>query len=109
MNPTEIRLNASRTQLLVTWENGTTSTYAAAQLRERARDAGAVRMAMNDWAVPAAADLTITAVDPVGNYAIRLAFSDGHDRGIFPWPYLAEIVALRFSAAGGVPAVDAQR
>ena len=30
-------------------------------------------------------DLTITAVEPVGNYAVRLTFSDGHDRGIFPW------------------------
>ena len=91
MNPTEIRLDASRTQLSVTWDNGMTSTYAAALLRERARDAGSVRMAMNDWAVPAAPDLTITAVDPIGNYAVRLAFSDGHDRGIFPWAYLAEI------------------
>ena len=91
MNPTEIRLDANRTQLSVTWENGVTSTYAASLLRERARDAGSVRMALNDWAVPAAPGLTITAVDPIGNYAIRLAFSDGHDRGIFPWAYLAEL------------------
>ena len=95
MNPTEIRLDASRTQLSVTWDNGATSTYAAALLRERARDAGSVRMALNDWAVPAAPDLTITAVDPIGNYAVRLTFSDGHDRGIFPWPYLAELAALQ--------------
>jgi DUF971 family protein len=95
MNPTEIRLDASRTQLSVTWDNGVTSTYAASALRDRARDAGSVRTALNDWAVPAAADLTITAVDPVGNYAVRLVFSDGHDRGIFPWPYLAEIADLR--------------
>jgi DUF971 family protein len=91
MTPTEIRLDASRTQLSVTWENGVTSTYAASLLRQRARDAGSVRMALNDWAVPAASDLSITAIDPIGNYAIRLTFSDGHDRGIFPWPYLAEL------------------
>jgi DUF971 family protein len=91
MTPTEIRLDASRTKLSVTWENGVTSTYAASLLRERARDAGSVRMAINDWAVPASADLSITAIDPIGNYAIRLTFSDGHDRGIFPWPYLAEL------------------
>jgi DUF971 family protein len=100
MNPTEIRLDASRTQLLVTWDNGVTSTYAASALRDRARDAGSVRTAINDWAVPAAPDLTITAVDPVGNYAVRLAFSDGHDRGIFPWPYLAEIAELRPGLSG---------
>jgi DUF971 family protein len=100
MNPTEIRLDASRTQLSVTWDNGTTSTYAAARLRERARDAGSVRTALNDWAVPPAPGLTITAVDPIGTYAVRLAFSDGHDRGIFPWPYLAEIAELRPGATG---------
>ena len=91
MNPTEIRLDANRTQLSATWENGVTSTYAASLLRERARDAGSVRMALNDWAVPPAPGLTITAVDPIANYAVGLTFSDGHDRGIFPWPYLAEL------------------
>ena len=91
MSPTEIRLDRSRTALSVTWDSGTTSTYAASLLREHARDAGSVRMAINDWAVPAASDLQITAVEPIGNYAVRLAFSDGHDRGIFPWSYLAEI------------------
>ena len=100
MNPTEIRLDASRTQLSVTWDNGVTSTYAASALRDRARDAGSVRTAINDWAVPATPDLTITAVDPIGNYAVRLAFSDGHDRGIFPWPYLAEIAELRAGSTG---------
>ena len=43
--------------------------------------------------MPAASDLTITNIEPIGNYAVRLAFSDGHDRGIFPWAYLTEIAA----------------
>ncbi len=30
----------------------------------------------------------ITAIEPVGNYAIRLTFSDGHDTGIFSWDFL---------------------
>jgi len=100
MTPTTIRLNSSRTQLSVTWENGVTSTYAAALLRERARDAGSVRMTINDWAVPVAPNLQITAIDAIGNYAVRLAFSDGHDRGIFPWPYLAEIAEHQVAATG---------
>jgi DUF971 family protein len=100
MTPAEIRLDASRTQLSVTWDNGMISTYAAALLRERARDAASVRLAMNDWAVPPAPDLKITAVDPIGNYAVRLAFSDGHDRGIFPWAYLAEIAELLLAPTG---------
>ncbi|MGE0558203.1 MAG: gamma-butyrobetaine hydroxylase-like domain-containing protein [Burkholderiales bacterium] len=30
-------------------------------------------------------DVTITAVEPVGQYAIQLRFSDGHDTGIYSW------------------------
>ncbi len=33
-------------------------------------------------------DVTLTGIEPVGNYAIQPAFSDGHDSGIFSWDYL---------------------
>jgi DUF971 family protein len=95
MHPTEIRLDRDRTHLAVTWDGGATNTYPAALLRARARDASSVRLAVDDWAVPPAAGLTITRIEAIGNYAIRLAFSDGHDRGIFPWSYLGEIAAAR--------------
>jgi DUF971 family protein len=91
--PTEIRLNRTRSRLSVSWDDGTTFEYPAALLRERARDANSVRLAVDGWAVPAAADLTIAAVEPIGNYALRISFSDGHDRGIFPWSYLTDIAA----------------
>ena len=29
--------------------------------------------------------VTITAIEPVGNYAVRLIFDDGHDTGIYSW------------------------
>ena len=93
MQPTEVRLNRERTRLSVTWENGATNEYEAALLRERARDANSVRFALNGWAVPPVAGLTITGIEPLGNYALRLAFSDGHDRGIFPFAYLTDIAA----------------
>jgi len=32
--------------------------------------------------------VTITAIEPVGNYALQFTFSDGHDSGIFAWHYL---------------------
>jgi DUF971 family protein len=40
-------------------------------------------------------DIEITAVDPVGNYAVRLVFSDGHDSGLFTWKYLYELGAFQ--------------
>lgn len=36
-------------------------------------------------------DVAITAIEPVGNYAVRLIFSDGHDSGIYSWDYLYEL------------------
>jgi DUF971 family protein len=33
-------------------------------------------------------NVDIAAVEPVGNYAIKPTFSDGHDTGIFSWEYL---------------------
>ena len=33
----------------------------------------------------------ITAVEPVGQYAVRLVFDDGHDTGLYTWKYLREL------------------
>ena len=32
--------------------------------------------------------VTLTRLEPVGNYAVQPAFSDGHDTGLFSWDYL---------------------
>lgn len=36
-------------------------------------------------------DVNITAVEPVGRYAVRLRFDDGHDTGLYSWPALREM------------------
>ena len=35
--------------------------------------------------------VSIAAIEPVGNYAVKPTFSDGHDSGIFSWDYLYEL------------------
>ena len=35
--------------------------------------------------------VTIEALEPVGNYAVRIRFDDGHDTGLFSWDYLHEL------------------
>ncbi len=35
--------------------------------------------------------VAITAIEPVGNYGIRLSFDDGHDTGIYAWDYLKDL------------------
>ena len=36
-------------------------------------------------------EVGIRAVEPVGQYAVKLVFSDGHDSGLFSWKYLREL------------------
>ncbi|MBL0142336.1 MAG: DUF971 domain-containing protein [Betaproteobacteria bacterium] len=36
-------------------------------------------------------NVEIREIDPVGNYAVKLAFSDGHDTGLYSWEYLHEL------------------
>jgi DUF971 family protein len=38
-------------------------------------------------------NVTIENIEPIGQYAIKLTFSDGHDTGIFTWDYLYELAA----------------
>ena len=36
-------------------------------------------------------NVKITSLDPVGNYAVKIVFSDGHSTGLFTWPYLEQL------------------
>ncbi|MBB2961381.1 gamma-butyrobetaine hydroxylase-like domain-containing protein [Methylobacterium sp. R2-1] len=86
--PREIRLTGDRQRLDVLWEDGTASRLTAAILRAHSRSAQAVRVEIDEGPPALPHDIAIEDVVPVGAYAVNLVFSDGHDRGIFPWPYL---------------------
>ena len=36
-------------------------------------------------------DVRILNLEPVGNYALKISFDDGHDSGLFHWNYLKEL------------------
>jgi DUF971 family protein len=40
-------------------------------------------------------DVGIAAVEPVGVYAVKLAFTDGHDTGLYSWEYLYDLGVKR--------------
>ena len=40
-------------------------------------------------------EVLVVRVDPIGNYAVRLAFNDGHDTGLYTWGYLYELGETR--------------
>jgi DUF971 family protein len=42
-------------------------------------------------------EVNIAAIDPVGVYAVKLVFTDGHDTGIYSWDYLYDLGAKKDS------------
>jgi DUF971 family protein len=36
-------------------------------------------------------NVNIVGIEPVGNYAVKLIFSDGHDTGLYSWDYLYDL------------------
>lgn len=78
-------------RLKIRWLDGGSSELTAQTLRQEARDAASVRARHGNGPFAAAADLQITALEQVGAFGVNIHFSDGHDRGIYPFVYLKEL------------------
>ena len=90
--PTEIRLRKDRRALLVRFDDGKHYDLAAELLRVLSPSAEVQGHSPEQrQTVPGKADVAVTAVDPIGNYAVRLTFSDGHNTGLFSWTYLRHL------------------
>lgn len=90
--PTEIRLAPDKRQLSVAFDNGTCHHYTAEFLRVSSPSAEVQgHTPAQRQTVPGKASVAIRAIEPVGNYALRIHFDDGHHTGIFSWSYLDRI------------------
>lgn len=90
--PRQLRVSADRKALTVSFMDDRTYTLEAELLRVRSPSAEVQGHSPSQRVtVGGKADVAITKVLPVGNYAVRLAFDDGHDTGIFTWKFLSEI------------------
>lgn len=90
--PSEIRLNSAKDQLYVVFEQGEKLTLPAEYLRVFSPSAEVQGHAPGERkVVPGKRTVTITKLEPVGNYAVRPTFSDGHDSGLYTWLYLREL------------------
>jgi DUF971 family protein len=90
--PVEIRLGKDRKTLTVRFDDGVGVALPAEYLRVLSPSAEVQGHSREQRVtVGGKIDVAITAVDPVGNYAVRLTFSDGHSTGIFAWPYLRRL------------------
>jgi DUF971 family protein len=90
--PSEIRLNSARDELRVTFEHGEMVALPAEYLRVLSPSAEVQGHSPSERKLLGGKrHVLITAVEPVGNYAVRLIFSDGHSTGLYSWPYLLEL------------------
>jgi DUF971 family protein len=84
--------------LTVTWADGSSSFFPVDYLRRMSpsAEARALREEIEKnplTVLPSSGSAPLTAVgaEMVGNYALRIRFSDGHDTGLYSWGYLREI------------------
>ena len=90
--PVEIRLKPADKVLEVDFDNGETFRLPAEYLRVESPSAEVQGHSPSQKQIVAGRrHVGILAVEPVGNYAIRIKFDDLHDTGIYSWTYLYEL------------------
>jgi DUF971 family protein len=90
--PLELRVNPGRTALNIVFEDGAEAIIAAEKLRVQSPSAE-VRGHGGQRPPPVTGkeNVKITRLEPVGNYAVRIVFDDGHDSGLYSWDYLKDL------------------
>ncbi|RWX75520.1 DUF971 domain-containing protein [Neorhizobium lilium] len=90
--PTELRVSKDRRNLTVTFNDGAGFAIPAEMMRVLSPSAEVQGHGPGQKVtVPGKRDVGIAGVTATGNYAVRIAFDDGHDSGIFTWTYLREL------------------
>ena len=90
--PTDIILHQASHELEITFSDGVTYHYPAEFLRVfspsaevRGHWGQGAKLQLNKQ------DVNITEIRPVGNYAIKIVYDDGHDSGLYDWKLLYEL------------------
>jgi DUF971 family protein len=101
--PKLVTLRRDGRSLAMAEATGAETRASAEALRLACRCAWCSRARIDGTFPAAAPEARITFAEPIGGYALRLHFSDGHDRGIFPWSFIRDIAA---SAAAATPIME---
>ena len=90
--PEEIRLKDKGRLLTVSFDDGCVFDLSAEYLRVHSPSAEVQGHAASQRkTVGGKINVAIRDILPVGHYAVRLVFDDGHDSGLFTWGYLHEL------------------
>jgi len=88
---TEIALQQNKCTLKITFDDGSSFELPSRYLRvfSPAAEARIARDRGEEIVTPD--DVSIEQIEPVGSYAVRLVFSDGHETGVYSWSTLYEL------------------
>ena len=90
--PTQIRLTDDGRLLTIEFDDGARVALSSVRLRIATPSVEAKRLTPAEReAAIGVKPVKITAIERVGNYAIRPTFDDGHATGIYSWAYLAKL------------------
>lgn len=89
--PTEIRLLRDERVLVVTFADGPTFRFPAELLRVESPSAEVQGHGGDKHVVPGRRDVAMIDLEPIGSYAVRIRFDDGHDSGLYSWDYLRQL------------------
>ena len=89
--PTQVVWHQASGALELAWADGMHVRLDGRRLRLSCRCAGCERMRRSGSEIDAPAAVKVIELHPMGDGAVQIRFSDGHDRGIYPWSYLRDI------------------
>ena len=91
-HPTDIKLHQASKILEVSFDSGETFNLPCEYLRVYSQSAEVTGHAPGQEVLQVGKQaVNITDITPVGNYAIKLHFDDGHDTGLYTWERLYEL------------------
>ena len=90
--PLEIRLDKAKTTLTIDFDDKAQFSYPAEFLRVYSPSAEVQGHSPEQRVtVGGKRNVAIANLEPVGNYALKVYFNDGHDTGLFSWDYLYDL------------------
>lgn len=87
--PVELRVVADKSSLEIRFDSGEAMSLSAELLRVESPSAEVQGHEADQKTTPSGKqNVKIASLSPVGNYAVKIAFDDGHDTGLFSWDLL---------------------
>jgi DUF971 family protein len=92
--PTEIKYHKRSRELEVVFADGMTGRLSAEYLRVHSPSAEVKGHAAGEGILVTGKEhVGIARIDPIGRYAVKLVFDDGHDTGLYTWALLYELLS----------------